>query len=292
MDKIRAYENLQETLLFYGVNTHQPYYISSGNPILKFPESPFRMDFYAFCICISGEIELKIDQNQYKITENSFLISAPTTIVQFVKTSRDFRMKIIFFHKNYLLKNTVNAFSIERLDLFKNSSFTIEKSTQETTLHLLMLIGYLESKTKNKQRFTEDISRTIIMNILLEIANLINNHKKENHIQKQDNQLYYRFIELVQTNILYQKKVNFYADKLCISHKYLISVIKKTSGKTPHQIIDEILLKEIYILLSDSENNISEIAFITGFNSLSAFGRFFKKHTTLCPLDYRKQFIS
>jgi AraC-like DNA-binding protein len=66
-------------------------------------------------------------------------------------------------------------------------------------------------------------------------------------------------------------------------------VVKKASGKTPHQVIDEILLKEAYIMLGNSAVTISEIAFELQFNSASAFGRFFKKHTSCSPSEYRNK---
>ena len=65
--------------------------------------------------------------------------------------------------------------------------------------------------------------------------------------------------------------------------------IKKASGKTPHEVIDETLLKEAYVMLGNPDITISEIAFDLQFNSASAFGRFFKKHTALSPSEYRNK---
>lgn len=85
---VKAYESLNETLSFYGVRCDGSYYISSGDPIIEFPKKTFRMDFYAFCICVSGSIELEIDNQRYSISQNGFLISAPSTIIKFVKTTK------------------------------------------------------------------------------------------------------------------------------------------------------------------------------------------------------------
>jgi AraC-like DNA-binding protein len=58
---------------------------------------------------------------------------------------------------------------------------------------------------------------------------------------------------LVKENILQHKDVQYYADKLFITNKYLILIVKKATGKTPHQIIDEALLKEACVLLGYPE---------------------------------------
>ena len=91
----------------------------------------------------------------------------------------------------------------------------------------------------------------------------------------------------MQEQILEHKTVQLYADQLHISNKYLIEIVKKTSGRTPHEVINEILLKEAYVLLGNPELTVTEIAFQLHFNSTSAFGRFFKKHTTISPSQYR-----
>ena len=286
---MKPYENLQDTLLFYGVDCQDSYYISTGNPIFKFPDKPFRMDYYAFCICISGQILLEIDNHQYIVNEDSFLISAPSTIVRFGDSSEDFVMKLLFFDKNFLLKHISNPFIIEQLPLFQNISYSIIKTSNEYAEVLLNLLEYLKEKTQTKRKFTDDIARTIIFSLLLEIAEVIGeeNYHTPLVIKEEKNELYLHFVRLVQENILQSMSVQYYADKLFVSNKYLIEIVKNNSGKTPHQIIDEALLKEAFILLGDPALTISEIAFKLQFNSISAFGRFFKKHVSISPSEYR-----
>lgn len=288
---MKPYESLKETLSFYGVQSNEPYYISSGNPVFEFPKNPFRIDFYAFCICVSGSIRVEIDNQQYHISQGGFLISAPATILKFVNTSSDFRMKLLFFEKNFLLKNISNPFFMEKLDLFVNTTFSVCHSDKEYAKRLFLLLNYLEEQTKRKARFSEDIIRTIIFNLLLEVASVIDSQRveTEEEITQDTNNLYYKFTELVQENVTAHQDVRFYADQLFITSKYLISIVKKATGKTPHTIIDEYLLKEAYILLGYPEKTISQIAFDTGFSSTSSFGRFFKKYTSISPQEYRKR---
>lgn len=71
-----AHESLQDTLSFFGVNCHRPYYISSGNPIFEYPSNAFRIDFYAICICTAGDINIEVDNQEYHISKNKILVSA------------------------------------------------------------------------------------------------------------------------------------------------------------------------------------------------------------------------
>ena len=137
---MKAYESIKEILSFYHVHCDKPYFISSGKLIFEFPKRLFRMDFYAFCICVSGSIDLEIDNQHYKISQNGFLISAPSTIIKFVNNSKDFRTKVLFFEKNFLLKNISNQFFIENLSLFNKNSFNVVISNESSSAHLINLL--------------------------------------------------------------------------------------------------------------------------------------------------------
>lgn len=282
-----AYENLHDTLSFYSIDCRESYYISSGKTIFSFPEESFRMDYYALCICTSGQIHIEIDNKKYTISKHGFLISAPSTIVRFLKTSDDFRMKLLFFDKNFLLKNISDPFIIEKMNIFRETSFSIINSNENDASVLINLLEYMSKKVRKKGRYIDEIIRTIIFNILLETAEIVNKGNISIDNDEIKNNLFFKFNKLIRENIQHSRNVQFYAEQLFISRKYLIEVVKKACGKTPHQIIDEILLKEAYSMLGNPGLTISEIAFELQFNSVSAFGRFFKKHTTISPSEYR-----
>lgn len=149
----------------------------------------------------------------------------------------------------------------------------------------------MQDKTSITGRFSEDIVRTIIFNLLLETAEIINSEKENipEEAFSEGNNLFLKFTQLVQSNVIRHKDIQYYADHLFISGKHLIKLVKKASGKTPHEIINESLLKEAFILLNDSELTFTEIAYQLNFSSVSAFGRFFKRYSLLSPTEYRKQ---
>lgn len=285
---MKNYENLQDTLSFYNIDCHNSFYISTGESIFKFPEKPFRMDYYAFCICTQGEIDLEINTIKYKISVGSLLCSAPSTFVHFLNATDDFHMQLVFFEKNFLLTNISDPFIIEKMGLFQNDSFSIVNTTSENTEVLLDIVEKLKDKERNNGEFTNQIIRTLIFHLLLEIAEIYHNVAPDT-IESKDPQtnFYLRFKKLIQENILSQKSVQFYADQLCVSNKYLIDITRNIAAKTPHQIINETLLKEAHVLLGDPKLSISEVAYKLHFNSASAFGRFFKRQTNFSPSEYK-----
>ena len=79
----------------------------------------------------------------------------------------------------------------------------------------------------------------------------------------------------------------FYADKLCLTPKYLSKLIKQASGRSAPDWIDEFVILEAKNLLKYTDLAIKEIVYKLHFPNQSVFFKFFKAHTGLTPSDYR-----
>ena len=79
----------------------------------------------------------------------------------------------------------------------------------------------------------------------------------------------------------------FYADKLCLSPKYLSKLIKEVSGKPAPEWIDSYVMLEAKHLLKYSNLPIKEIVYRLNFSNQTVFYKYFKAHTGMTPTDYR-----
>jgi len=96
------------------------------------------------------------------------------------------------------------------------------------------------------------------------------------------------FFRLVKQYSREQRQVIFYADKLCITPKYLSSLIKQTTGKSANEWITNAVIIEAKRLLQTSGNSIKEIAFSLNFANQSFFGKYFKNMVGVSPKDYQR----
>ena len=85
-----------------------------------------------------------------------------------------------------------------------------------------------------------------------------------------------------------QHGVAFYADRLCISAKYLSSVVKSVTGYAPHTWINEAVVMQAKRKIRTTDRSIQQIAESLHFATSTSFVRFFRQHTGCTPLDYRK----
>ena len=101
--------------------------------------------------------------------------------------------------------------------------------------------------------------------------------------------LFDRFIALVGEYSSSQRGVGFYAEKLCLTSKYLSKLIKQASGRSAPDWINSFVILEAKNLLRYSDLSIKEIVFQLHFPNQSVFYKFFKTHTGMIPSEYRKR---
>ena len=105
-------------------------------------------------------------------------------------------------------------------------------------------------------------------------------------------ELNFKFQELLVQHDKVQHNLKFYADTLFITPKYLIHAIKNASGKSPGKLIDEAIVEEAKLLLKDTSLSIATVAEELHFSDQASFSKFFKKHTGITPLSYRRGIIN
>ena len=95
------------------------------------------------------------------------------------------------------------------------------------------------------------------------------------------------FLDFVQKHHKEERRVEFYADKLCLTPKYLSTVIRQTSGKTAGEWIDEYVVLEAKALLKSTKMTIQQISEELNFPSQSFFGKYFKRLAGMSPKEYK-----
>ena len=105
---------------------------------------------------------------------------------------------------------------------------------------------------------------------------------------KRRNEIFRRFIELLLSTESNPRCLNYYADKLCISPKYLSCVCKQVTGRNAKYWIDEYTIEHIKNLLIYTNKSIKEISEYLGFPNTSFFSKYVKKNLGYTPKEFRK----
>ena len=86
------------------------------------------------------------------------------------------------------------------------------------------------------------------------------------------------------------RNTSFYADKLCVTERYLYKICKKETGQSPKEIIDNFLVSAIKNSLLTTEMSLQQIADQYRFPDQSAFSQYFKRHEGISPSEFRRRY--
>jgi len=274
--------------------------IGIGNDIILLDESlndlelfkyPCRIDVLLAGLCTKGRMKIKINLKEYEITEGMLVVYTPSNIIQ-IDYSNNFSAKVVvvssLFMKNIHIdvKNIIPLYMqlqnqscqiLEKEDVFIfNKFFNLAKyiiKSQNTTHKIEIIQGIISATCF---ALMDSLSKGVIQNQMTLIQN--NRNKL----------LFEQFMSILSENHHIERSVGFYADKLCITPKYLSKLIKETSGKTAAEWIDEYVILEAKTLLKYSDMTIQEIAYYLNFSTQSFFCKYFKHQTGITAGEYKE----
>lgn len=107
--------------------------------------------------------------------------------------------------------------------------------------------------------------------------------------QNRSQQLVDQYLKLVQTHCRQERQLDFYAQQMCLSTKYLAATVKAVTGKTAGDWIEDYVMLEAKTMLSNTDMTVSQVSDHLHFPDTSTFGKYFRRHTGLSPKEFKKQ---
>jgi len=268
------------------------YYIASDDVISK-PQftAPFRPEFYGIILCVQGWMDLLVNGHRVHIGENGFFAGGPDMVLQRAGQSDNCKNKAVFFTKEFLVYNFNNFRQFVSFHFFSTHfKESIHLSRSEVTPLVKLYEILQEKRTQVDSVYHVEIIRNLIFAYVYETA-IIYQQKglKVPERFTKETDICNKFQNLVAKHGAKEHRLQFYADALFVTPKYLIGVIRKVTGKTPGTIIDEAILSEACSLLKKWDPSIETIADKLHFADQASFSKFFKKHMGVSPLVYRKK---
>lgn len=278
-------------------------YMAEYNPIMTTPEEQFvvgdtdlryfeehscRTEGGAILFCRRGSATVTVDQLRDRVTRDTLLLLLPGSILHLNERTDDFRVRFCAF--------SLELFSeaAYRLDpsffhiLHEHAIIRLPDRIIEGVRNWFQMASYTYRDRGNIFRNT--IIHNRLQNVLLEAFDKTQRFAPDVHSQTgttRQADLFQRFVALVHEHCTEQREVAFYADRLCISTRYLSTIIRSVAHSTAKEFIDRSVVLEIKMLLGSTELSVQEIAYLLHFPDQSYLGRFFKKHTGVSPTEFR-----
>jgi AraC-like DNA-binding protein len=248
-----------------------------------------RLQFMTILVCHSGQARLEIDMEEYELAPRSLLVLLPERVVHLIERSDDYTHSYLTFDKE-IIEELCNRIDPTFFRFMKEHPILQLSPDQESKMSLLMdYIAHIYNERENI--FRDQIGRNCIQSFLLNLYDKTHRSPGFNGSVglSRPEEIFHRFIKLVRQHCFTQREVNYYAGELFITARYLSTVAHEIRHQTAKQIIDKHVIIEIKILLKTSTLTLQEIAHQMNFPDQSFFGRYFKKHTGMSPLQYRNK---
>ena len=253
----------------------------------EWQEGPQVLTYGAILICRKGKARLNVNYKDWELYEGAVITLFPNDVVE-LKVEGDFEVEILKYNPSLLREASL------QLEQTVYSSLREDRCRQDTPVVTNIINGMFGLL---KVYFDQSECTCISQLVLCQLkAFFIGFHEylQRNPQYRPDEvksyrvrELFNRFMMLLEKDYKISRDVNYYAEKMNISSKYLTNIVNQVTGHTPKTIIDQYVILQLKLHLKRSTQSIKEMAWEFHFVDVSFFCRYFKKHTGLTPQQIR-----
>lgn len=251
---------------------------------------PNRWSYHRIGLLKEGEGELIIGIHKFKARKNTLVVIPSRVITSSKDWSDDVEGFVMLFNIDFFLQNNFSHQIIENKKILTSSIQPYVHLTDEQAEEVAAIFNtILEEKHSEHHNKYELIALKIIELLILserlfEIEMSLTSRPPSIDMLK-------RFIDLLDTHFSKEHSVKFYAEQLLIHPNHLNSLIKKHSGMSAKESIQNRLLLEIKYLLHSTNLSIKQISNQMGFSDPNYFTTFFTRFESVSPGNYRSSFV-
>lgn len=261
---------------------------ASEMEIFRFPS---RLNALIIGVGTEGETSLTSNLQEFRLKKDSLFIFSPKHILQ-VQSNNRFKAHLIVIAPDFLKRIYIDTKRMMPLFL-QFGSLPCMELTQAESQSLRSFISMVEQELKGSETdFSSEIIGGLIAATIYKVGDILTHYLTEHPevdspIHNRAEEYFRQFTELLGEHYKHERSVGFYARQLCITPKYLTTLIKRISGKSVSEWIDNYVILEAKTLLKYSNMSVQEIAYYLNFPNQSFFGSYFKRNAGMSPSQYK-----
>lgn len=258
--------------------------------LLKIMDFPTKIDMKGICICLRGECEISINMKNYIIKKNDLLCVFPGTIIQIISKSDDFEGYTMVTNVDFMESLNIPSGALTYLHIKENPCISLKEDDKEMIIDMLEEIKERDERANHP--FRKEIAMSILSTLCFEIAAIyLNQEPIVSRICSRKESLFRNFLLILSTDYAKERSVDYYAQKLMITPKYLSVISNEITGKGASIWITDTVIINAKCLLKSHNYSIKEVSGMLNFPNPSFFGQFFKRHTGVTPKEYQLEIL-
>lgn len=258
-----------------------------SRPIIKKKfDYPFRIDVVTAQICLSGRTEGLINLKPHNCESPSLTILLPGQILQYKYMSEDFTGLFIIMSQRFINRLNIQPKSSLYYSIRDNPTVPLSDQGVKSIINFYETLKEAVQNIDNPYRMetVRHLTKAFFYGVSYTFHKLPEEGNKSKHEIIVD-----KFLALIRDHYKEERGVGFYADKLCLTPKYLSTLIKSNTNQSANEWIDRYVTLEAQALLKSTNMTIQQISDELNFPSQSFFGKYFKRVTGISPREYKKE---
>ena len=241
---------------------------------------PYRAKEGRIIRIMQGSGRISINLIEYEATAHDIIIIPDNSLIEILEISPDYEFQVLMPTAHFLpvIQNSILTEAYTRNGIL----FSCNNTEWTRISHFFSLLWDILHCSPSRRETVPHLIVSLLYNL-----KYIHEHTCKStpaRLSRQE-ELFRRFIALVNQHSKHERSVNFYADKLCLTPHYLSSVIRETSGQTVMQWINQAVILEAKVLLKHSNLLVFQISDELNFPNPSFFSKFFKRMTGMTPAE-------
>lgn len=279
-------ESLKNDFGHFNIFRLEPYLEGSVKSI------PYRRrDFYKVML-FKGESKVHYADRVYEVKKQALAFSNPMVPYKWDHIEPSSSGVYCIFNPDFFL----NFGQISQYEVFQPNGTHVFELTDAEVLEVEEIFEKMNQELTSEYKYKYDLIRNLIFELIHFGMKLQPADVQQTQHGNASLRIASLFMELLERQFpvddthqsIELRTPAEFANQLNIHVNHLNRAIKEMTGKTTSQMISDRLVQESKILLKQSNWNVSQVAFALGFNEVTHFNNFFKKHTQLSPTQFRK----
>lgn len=253
-------------------------------------ESPHKFNFQLLVRHFAGSAKIKVDMVEYDLSEPINLIRVMSGQILMVEhISDDFDGVVVIMSNSFVESMLVYMNNALPFNVATRSNCVKHLSNEAIDLSEMFLKAIHQVLMNQTNPHLDKVLQHVLMAIFYSSEEIRNQLETESGAYTSADAISKEFMRLVKDNFRSERQLQFYADKLCITPRYLSRVVKECTGSSAADWIERYVVLEARALLKSTSMTIQQISDELNFPSQTFFGKYFKRRVGMSPKLYRRQ---
>ena len=248
-------------------------------------QPPFVINDHRLGIITHGEGHINFNLMDRHLSAGTLIYLGPGTIIDPIHFSDDLELMGIGLFADFPMPFAAGQFPSAFNGQVRDFQLPVSVEDQQTARNILETLWHLV----HQKDYHRPTASSLVAALMHHYDRLF--HQQANTLaatRSREQTIFDRFIQLVNQHCRQQHQISYYADRLCLTERYLGTVIRQTSGTTAKEWIDRALITQSKVLLRHSDKSVAQISEDLNFPNPAFFSKYFKRLTAMTPLEYRE----